>query len=296
MLVSCFSGEKNTKDKPNFAVILVDDIGYGDIGSFGSTINKTPHLDCMATEGMKLTSFYVAAPVCTPSRAALMTGCCPKRNNMAAGVFLAGDSRGLDPDEITIAEVLKKKCYATGIMGKWYLGDQPEFLPTKQGFDEFFGLPYSHDIHPRHQNNKKHNFPDLPLLEGKEVIEINPDMNCLTQRITDREVDFIKKNKDKPFLYFPYPLPHRPVYASPEMMEQATGSIKSVRSGKWKLHANGELFNLEEDIGEKMNVANQNFEVVRRLEKYLEECNADLDNIDNCRASGKNTNPQYLVL
>lgn len=216
---------------PNFIIIFTDDQGYGDLGCFGGAHVNTPNLDKMAEEGIKLTSFYVAAPVCTPSRAALMTGCYPKRINMAAGVFLAGDKRGLHPDEITMAEVLKTKGYATGMMGKWHLGDQPEFLPTRQGFDEFFGLPYSHDIHPWHQNNKKWNFPDLPLLEGEEVIEMNPDMNYLTQRITDRAVAFIEKNKERPFfLYVPHPLPHRPLYASPEQMKYAPDSIQEVLS------------------------------------------------------------------
>lgn len=220
--------DKGAKKGPNFIIILTDDQGYGDLGCFGGNYVNTPHLDKMAAEGIKLTSFYVAAPVCTPSRAALMTGSYPKRINMAEGVFLARDKRGLHPDEITIAEVLKTKGYATGIMGKWHLGDQPEFLPTRQGFDEFFGLPYSHDIHPWHPNNKKWNFPDLPLLEGEKVIELNPDMNYLTQRITDRAVAFIEKNKERPFfLYIPHLLPHRPVYASPEMMKQAKDSIKA---------------------------------------------------------------------
>lgn len=219
------------KERPNFIIIFTDDQGYGDLGCFGGEHVQTPHLDKMAEQGMKLTSFYVAAPVCTPSRAALMTGCYPKRISMAAGVLLAGDHRGLHPDEITIAEVLKTKGYATGIMGKWHLGDQPEFLPTRQGFDEFFGLPYSHDIHPWHQNNQKYNFPDLPLLEGEEVIAMNPDMNYLTERITDRAVAFIEANKERPFfLYVPHPLPHRPVYASPEMMKQVPDSVQAMLS------------------------------------------------------------------
>jgi len=235
MLIGCSQTAQQSRavvnEGPNFIIIFTDDQGYGDLGCFGGEHLNTPHLDKMAEEGMKLTSFYVAAPVCTPSRAALMTGCYPKRINMAAGVFLAGDKRGLHPDEITIAEVLKTKGYATGIMGKWHLGDQPEFLPTRQGFDEFFGLPYSHDIHPWHQNNKKWNFPDLPLLESEQVIEMNPDMNHLTQRITDKAVAFIEKNKENPFfLYVPHPLPHRPLYASPEMMEQATDSIQALLS------------------------------------------------------------------
>lgn len=230
LLISCAS-ETKYLNRPNFIIIFTDDQGYGDLGCFGGEHVDTPHLDRMATEGIKLTSFYVAAPVCTPSRAALMTGCYPKRNNMSEGVFLAADNRGLHPDEITIAEVLKKAGYSTGIMGKWHLGDQPDFLPTRQGFDEFFGLPYSHDIHPWHQNNKKYNFPDLPLLDGEEVIEMNPDMNHLTQRITDRAVDFIERNKGNPFfLYIPHPLPHRPVYASPRQLAQASDSIQEMLS------------------------------------------------------------------
>ena len=231
-LCACVQNQSQNEDKlPNFIIIFTDDQGYGDLGCFGGDHVNTPHLDRMASEGMKLSSFYVAAPVCTPSRAALMTGCYPKRISMAADVFLAGDNRGLHPDEITIAEVLKAKGYATGMMGKWHLGDQPEFLPTRQGFDEFFGLPYSHDIHPWHQNNQKYNFPDLPLLEGEEVIEMNPDMNYLTQRITDRAVAFIEENKERPFfLYIPHPLPHRPVYASPEQMKLANDSIQVVLS------------------------------------------------------------------
>ncbi len=217
------------KKPPNFVIIFTDDQGYGDLGCFGGDHVSTPNLDRMAAEGIKLTSFYVAAPVCTPSRAALMTGCYPKRIHMADGVFLAADNRGIHPDEVTIAEMLKPRGYATGMMGKWHLGDQPPFLPTRQGFDEFFGLPYSHDIHPWHQNNKKYNFPDLPLLDGEEVIELNPDMNHLTQRITDRAIDFIERNKENPFfLYIAHPLPHRPVYSSPAQLKQAPDSIQTM--------------------------------------------------------------------
>ena len=143
---------------PNFIIIFTDDQGYADLGCFGGTHVQTPRIDRMAAEGAKLTSFYMAAPLCTPSRAALMTGCYPRRIDMAYGsdfaVLLAKDTKGLHPDEVTIAEVLKGTGYATGIFGKWHLGDQMEFLPTRQGFDEFFGLPYSHDIHPHHPSLK----------------------------------------------------------------------------------------------------------------------------------------------
>ncbi|MDQ8180270.1 sulfatase [Pelagicoccus sp. SDUM812005] len=215
------------KAQPNFIVILTDDQGYGDLGCFGGDHVKTPRIDKMATEGVMLTSFYMAGSVCTPSRSALMTGSYPKRIGLADGVFLAGDERGLSPEELTIAEILKSAGYRTGIFGKWHLGDQPEFLPTRQGFDAFFGLPYSHDIHPYHMN-KRHNFPLLPLLEGEEVIEEEPDADYLTKRITERAVDFIERHKDEPFfLYVPHPLPHRPIHMSPPFMETAPEEIKA---------------------------------------------------------------------
>ena len=136
------------------------------------------------------------------------------------GVLLAGDSKGLNPDEMTIAEVLKAAGYKTGMFGKWHLGDQPEFLPTKQGFDEYFGVPYSHDIHPFHPRQNHYNFPPLPLLDGETVIEMDPDADYLTKRITERAVSFIERNKDEPFfLYVPHPIPHAPLHVSPPFME-----------------------------------------------------------------------------
>lgn len=217
--------------KPNFVIIFTDDQGYQDLGCFGSPTIQSPHIDKMAEEGIKLTSFYVAAPLCTPSCAALMTGSYPTRINMAEGVdfpvLLDADSKGLNPDEITIAEVLKSVGYKTGMFGKWHLGDQPEFLPTRQGFDEFFGLPYSYDISPFHQNNKKFNFPPLPLLEGETVIEENPDCDQLTRRITERSVRFIEAHNNQPFfLYIAHPDPHRPIYVSPDFIADAPDSIK----------------------------------------------------------------------
>ncbi|MDW7692907.1 sulfatase [Flammeovirgaceae bacterium SG7u.111] len=229
-LNSCIS-EKNY-EKPNFVIIFTDDQGYQDLGCFGSPTIQSPNLDRMAAEGVRLTSFYVGAPLCTPSRAALMTGSYPTRIDMAEGVdfpvLLDADPKGLNPNEITIAEVLKSVGYKTGMFGKWHLGDQPEFLPTTQGFDEFFGLPYSYDISPFHLNNKKYNFSPLPLLEGEKVIEINPDCDYLTKRITERAVRFIEENKDDPFfLYIPHPSPHRPIYVSPDFLGEAPDSIKS---------------------------------------------------------------------
>lgn len=231
LFYSCDTSKKKEELKPNFVIIFTDDQGYGDLSCFGGEHVYTPNIDQMAAEGTKLTSFYVAAAVCTPSRAALMTGCYPRRNDMAVGtdfaVLLAADPKGLNPDEVTIAEVLKSTGYKTGMFGKWHLGDQPAFLPTRQGFDEFFGLPYSHDIHPYHTNQKKYNFPSLPLLEGEKVIEMDPDADYLTQRITERAVGFIEKNKEEPFfMYVPHPIPHRPLHASPPFMTEVSEEIK----------------------------------------------------------------------
>ena len=210
--------------RPNFVIILTDDQGYGDVSCFGSKNVQTPRIDQMAAEGTKLTSFYMAAPYCTSSRAALLTGCYPKRIGMAGGVYLAADKRGLNPDEITIAEVLRSAGYQTGMFGKWHLGDQPTFLPTRQGFDHFFGLPYSHDIEP---HNPKRKFPPLPLLEGEEVVELGPNADHLTKRFTERAVEFIKQNKDEPFfLYVPYATPHRPCHMAEAFMKDIPEEAK----------------------------------------------------------------------
>ena len=218
------------RSKPNFVIIFTDDQGYGDLSCYGGTHVKTPRIDQMAAEGAMLTSFYVAAPVCTPSRAALMTGCYPTRIDMGKGsrhgVCLAGDRKGLNPDEVTIAEVLKSAGYATGMFGKWHLGDQPQFLPTKQGFDEFFGIPYSHDIHPFHPQQKRYKFPPLPLLENETVVEMEPDANNLTKRFTEKAVSFIERNRDTPFfLYVPHPIPHTPLHTSQPFMKNVDKDI-----------------------------------------------------------------------
>jgi len=233
LFTGCTVNKNDQAPKPNFVIIFTDDQGYEDLGCFGSNRLSTPRIDKMAEEGMKLTSFYVAAPVCTPSRAALMTGSYPRRIGMAMGsrhsVLLSGDEKGLNPDEITIAEVLKEAGYKTGIFGKWHLGDQPEFLPTRQGFDEFFGIPYSHDIHPFHPRQEYYNFPPLPVLDGEKVIETEPDADYLTRRITERAVQFIEDNRDQPFfLYVPHPIPHMPLHVSPPFMEQVPDSIFAI--------------------------------------------------------------------
>jgi len=417
--------------KPNFIVIFIDDMGYGDIGPFGSTKNDTPHLDRMAKEGMKLTSFYVASPVCSPSRAALMTGSYPKRVGLAKGsghiVLFPGDVHGLNPKEITIAEMLKEEGYATGCYGKWHLGDQPEFLPTSQGFDEYYGIPYSNDMWP---GLKRWKFPHLPILRGTKVVDQVDDMDEqaeLCRLFTEEAVKFIEKNKDGPFfVYLPHAFVHGPRKARPEFMAKAktveeaqveevdwsagqildavrkagiekntfvlftsdnggagglssaplrggkgsaweggvreptiawwpgtvpAGSVckeiastmdllptfakwaggkvpddrvidgrdvgdlflgkpgaktphdrffyhqadklRAVRSGPWKLFRNGPLYNLENDLGEKKNVAAKHPNVVKRLTGYMNKFEQDIKK--NSRPIGKAKNPRTLV-
>lgn len=208
---------------PNIIVIFTDDQGYEDVGVFGGDHVLTPNLDQMAEEGMRLTDFYVPAPLCSPSRAAMMTGSYPRRINMASGsrfpVLLNQDPKGLNPSEVTLAEVLKTAGYKTGMFGKWHLGDQPAFLPTRQGFDEFFGLPYSHDIAPTHRRQAHFKFPDLPLMDGDTVIEMNPNPANLTRRITNKAIDFISRHQDEPFfVYLPQPMPHGPLHVSDEFI------------------------------------------------------------------------------
>ncbi len=194
---------------PNLVVIFCDNLGYGDIGCFGSKRNRTPHLDKMAEQGLRLTSFYAASGVCTPSRASLMTGCYPRRVNMevdenGTAVLRPVARKGLNPREITIAEVLKQQGYATACVGKWHLGDQPAFLPTRQGFDHYFGIPYSDDMTPRPGRP----WPPLPLMLGEKVIEAPVERDTLTRRLTEDVVKFIETNRQRPFfVYMPQAMP-----------------------------------------------------------------------------------------
>jgi len=196
--------------KPNIIVIFVDNFGNGDLGCFGSKLHRTPNVDRLAAEGTKFTSFYVASGVCTPSRAALMTGCYPRRVGMhvsdTGGAVLQPLARkGLNPTEITMAEVLKSAGYATMCIGKWHLGDQPAFLPTKQGFDDFFGIPYSDDMT---KDKKPDLWPDLPLMRGEKVIEAPADRDHLVKRCTEEAVRFIEQHATSPFfLYLPHTMP-----------------------------------------------------------------------------------------
>lgn len=200
-----------TERPPNIVIVYADDLGYADLECFGSPSADTPHLDRMAAQGRKFTSFYVAQAVCSASRAALLTGCYPNRIGIQGALGPAA-ANGINSDEITIAELLKAHGYATAIYGKWHLGHHPPFLPTRHGFDDYFGLPYSNDMWPKHPTAK---FPDLPLIEGEKTIELNPDQSKLTTWYTERAVKFIEANKQRPFfLYVPHAMPHVPLFVS----------------------------------------------------------------------------------
>ncbi|MGH2688777.1 MAG: sulfatase family protein, partial [Actinomycetota bacterium] len=212
---------------PNFIVINIDDLGYADIGPYGSTLHRTPHLDRLAAEGRKLTSFY-AAPVCSPSRASLMTGCLPKRVGIPSVLF-PGNATGLHANEHTIAELLKGRGYATMIVGKWHLGDQPEFLPTRHGFDGYFGIPYSNDMGPAAEGARSDfgkplpdpdkargkGHPPIPLLRDEKVVERvrGEEQTTLVARYTEEAAKFVRARAERPFfLYLAHTAVHFPLY------------------------------------------------------------------------------------
>ena len=238
LLPLLFLNVASVADQPNIILINIDDLGYGDVGPFGSTENKTPHLDRMAAEGRLLKSHY-AAPVCSPSRASLMTGCYPKRAMPISHVLFPSSAVGLNPEEVTVAELLQSVGYKTACIGTWHLGDQPEFLPTRQGFEYYFGLPYSNDMgtiadgaksnpgqplpQPRNENPQPiqedgirgNNQPPLPLLENEKVIERvkAAEQTTITQRYTEKAVDYINDHANETFfLYLPHSAVHFPLY------------------------------------------------------------------------------------
>jgi len=213
---------------PNIVVIFCDDLGYGDLSCFGHPTIKTPNLDRMAAEGVRLTQFYSASPVCTPSRAALMTGRLPIRSGMCSDkrrVLFPNSGGGIPESEVTLAEALKKQGYATACVGKWHLGHLPQFLPTSNGFDSYFGIPYSNDMDrvndaPRGKAsfwNPKVEYWNVPLMRDLEIVERPADQTTITRRYAEEAAAFIKKNKDeKFFLYLPHSLPHVPLFRSKE--------------------------------------------------------------------------------
>ncbi len=249
--------------KPNFIIINIDDLGYGDIGPFGATTQQTPNLDRMASEGRKLTCFY-AAPVCSPSRASLMTGCYPKRALSIPHVLFPGNEIGLAPEEITIAELLQDRGYATGIVGKWHLGDQPAFLPTQQGFDEYFGLPYSNDMGTaadgvksnlgaplRTSTRKRGKQPPLPLLRNETVLQrvLATDQQQLVERYTQEAVSFLWRHRDEPFfLYLPHSAVHFPLYPGPGFHGQSENGLFGdwVEEVDWSV---GQILETVEQLG-----------------------------------------------
>jgi arylsulfatase A len=216
--------QREPLEHPNIILINCDDLGYGDLGCYGSKINKTAHLDRMAADGIRFTDFYMASPVCSPSRGAMLTGCYPRRIGFGSfdgkWVLFPGQGCGLNPSEITIAKLLKTKGYATKLVGKWHCGDQPEFLPSRHGFDSYYGLPYSNDM--GRQIGDRSEYPPLPLLRDEEVIQQQPDQASLTERYVEECVRFIRENKNRPFfLYFAHMYVHLPIYAPRRFLKSA---------------------------------------------------------------------------
>lgn len=216
--------------RPNIIIVLTDDLGFGDIGPNGATSIATPHLDRMANEGVSLTSFYAAANVCTPSRAGLLTGRQPIRMGLAAGVIFPQSTHGLTQDEVTISEMLQTRGYRTAMIGKWHLGHTAEFWPTEQGFDTFFGVPYSNDMTP------------FPLYDQNEKIEEPVDQTTLTRRYTERAVEVIENQSDQPFfLYLAHTFPHIPLYAEAPFLGASEAGLygDTIETLDWSM---GELF------------------------------------------------------
>ena len=239
IILAALSLVAKAADKPNFIIIFTDDQGYGDLGCFGSTKIKTPHIDRLAKEGRRFTNFMVASPVCTPSRAALLTGCYPKRIGMHQHVLFPSSTKGLNPTEHTIADHLKGQGYATACFGKWHLGHHPETLPQSNGFDTYFGIPYSNDMnHPDNKGKPKGGWAGMdtlwkdpestltkwktPLMENEKIVELPVDQRTVTRRYTDKSIEFIKTNAkaDKPFfLYLPHSMPHIPLYVPDDVRD-----------------------------------------------------------------------------
>lgn len=240
-LVLSFFGGCNAKNQatqavrtdrsPNVIIIFVDDMGYGDIGAYGHPSIQTPNLDQMAAEGCKFTQFYVGASVCTPSRAALLTGRLPIRYGMVSDktrVLFPFSFQGIPQSEITLAEALKEQGYATSIVGKWHLGHLTQFLPTNHGFDSYFGIPYSNDMGrdtSSHWKPKK-KYPLLPLMKDTNILELDVDQHNLTKRYTQNATDFIKAQKEQPFfLYMAHSFPHIPLFASQDFAGKSSRGL-----------------------------------------------------------------------
>jgi len=239
------SDVENESDLPNVIIIFTDDLGYGDLSSYGAPNIRTPNLDKMAAEGQKWTNFYAAASVCTPSRAGLVTGRYPVRSGMASdvtGVLFPSSKGGLPKREITIAEQLKKAGYQTALIGKWHLGHLDSYLPTNHGFDYYYGIPYSNDMDRTPQNPQEDNYWEgywdfaddhipidyynVPLMRNTEIIERPADQNTITRRYTEESLSFIREHSDEPFfLILAHSLPHIPLFASDEFTGRSDAGL-----------------------------------------------------------------------
>ena len=232
------AGPETGRRPPNIVIITADDLGYGDLGSYGHPNIRTPHLDRLAAEGQRWTSFYAQAPVCSPSRAALLTGRVHLRSGMfgrRVGVFFPDSRAGLPPAEITLAEALRGQGYATGIVGKWHLGHLPEYLPARHGFDYWFGIPYSNDMDwqaslgiARREAlfDPRIDYWHVPLFRNEEAIERPADQRTLTRRYAEEAVAFVERHRDEPFfLYLPHTMPHVPLFRSAEFTGKSTAGV-----------------------------------------------------------------------
>lgn len=229
--LSCNLFAQGKSTPPNIILIFCDDLGFADLSSYGSVWNQTPEIDKMAVEGVRFTDFYAGAPVCTPSRAGLMTGCYARRVDLDLDiknrwVLFPRAQKGINPDEIILPEALKEAGYVTAAVGKWHLGDQPEFLPTKHGFDYYYGIPYSNDMEIRHEGELL-----LPLMKNQTVFEkVNQkkdsEMSTITERYTNEAIQWISEKKEEPFfLYLAHTMPHNPV-AAREQFHKKTNNPK----------------------------------------------------------------------
>ena len=211
----------NAPDRPNIVILFADDLGYGDLSSYGHPLIQTPHLDRMGREGVRLTSFYTGASLCTPSRAALLTGRYPVRSGMTS-VLYPNSNRGLPHDEVTLAEALAEQGYRTKAIGKWHLGDRPDYLPTSHGFDSYLGVPYSNDMIREEPIRED---PPLPLVRDTSIIEAPVDQSTLTTRYTEEAVEFVRSSEEPFLLYLAYTMPHVPLYVADRFRGQSKAGL-----------------------------------------------------------------------